>query len=525
VSRRDDESGEHDRALTEAAIEAGLTVRTLGRDDAPGASAAGPAGTDADIKAALAADDDAGTGLGATEGARPDAPKAVTTDTVLDVDRWGRSKGTELAQTWKGAEVADHKAAVVADAHAALFEPEPKMSPAPAEAGRAAWWKQLMETPDYQALHGKTTLDSGLSELASKAICDQWVEYAVENPEPEPSPDGTPGGGAPAPGSEGESLSKTIDRMRSTAKACATASETVDTARDAAHALSMGGDGPTGGGPLDPKALTDAYNRVKGDDFLKKLMTMAGRMRTLCQSLQRTKTLHGRDDTVGVELSGDVSRLVPSELAQLACGIPELELMALDRVARRQSLSRQYRGLEKLGQGPIVVVVDESGSMHGEPVMTAKAIALALAWLAKRQKRWIALVGYSGGSGMHGYNRIAFAPGKVDQDVLIEWLKHFFSGGSNRDIPVKELPQDWPALKALGLPVGKTDVIMITDAIASVPQAMIDTYRRWAKEEQARTYGICIGHSNAGDLAGIADRHWCCPDLSGGAAVDAVLSI
>jgi uncharacterized protein with von Willebrand factor type A (vWA) domain len=199
-----------------------------------------------------------------------------------------------------------------------------------------------------------------------------------------------------------------------------------------------------------------------------------------------------------------------------------LELLALDRVARKQALCRQYRGLERLGQGPIVVVVDESGSMHGEPIMTAKAIALALAWLARRQQRWIALVGFSGET---GYNRIAFPPGKTDQDVLIEWLRHFYSGGSARDIPVKELPEDWPALKAEGLPTGRTDVIMITDAIARVPAKMRDKYVAWAKAEQARTYGIVIGQSDAGDLGGIADRHWCVPDLSGGDAVEAVLSI
>jgi uncharacterized protein with von Willebrand factor type A (vWA) domain len=481
--------------------------------------------SDDTLHAALAADDDADTGgLGAVEGegARPTEPRAETTPTVLDVDRWGRAKGKELAESWKAADVAEHKPEHVADAHAALFEPEPRPSTAPAEPGRAAWWKQLMESPEYQALHGKTALDGGLSELASKSICDQWKEYAVENPEPAPCKDGE--APVPAPGSEGEPLAKTLKRMRSTAKALAEASDTVDTARDTAAALGLGGDGGAGFSSLDPKELTTYYNRIKGDKFLRNLMQMAGRMRTLCQTLQRTKTQHGRDDTVGVELSGDVSRLVPSELAQLACGIPELELLALDRVARRQALSRQYRGIERLGQGPIVVVVDESGSMHGEPVMTAKAIALALAWLARRQKRWIALIGFTGGRGMKGYNRIAFPPGKVDQDALIDWLKHFYSGGSDRDIPVKEIPADWSHLKQLGLPAGKTDVIMITDAIADVPQPMIETYRTWAKAEQARTYGICIGQDDAGDLGGIADRHWCVPDLSG-SAVDAVLSI
>lgn len=522
------ESGEHDRAAAEAAAEKAMLAAEADTVFDPATMtepAADPAEARKHLEAALAADDEATTdGLGATEGAAPGAPRAEPSDTVLKVDRWGRSKGAEIAEAWKGADVADHKPEHVADAHAALFEPEPTMAETPREPERAAWFKEFMESDAYRELHGKTIMDPALSELAAKGICDEWKAYAVDHPEPPPPKDGDKP--APAPGSDGEPLSKKLKRLRSTGKALGAAKETVDTARDTAAALGMGGDGGMGSSDLDPKALTEYYNRVKGDDFLRKLMAMAGRMRTLCQSLQRTKTLHGSDDTVGVELSGDVARLVPSELAQLSCGIEELELLALDRVARRQALSRQYRGLERLGQGPIVVVVDESGSMHGTPVMTAKAIALALAWLARRQRRWIALIGYTGGrKGMSGYNRIAFAPGKVDQSALLDWLTHFYSGGSDRDIPVKELPADWPALKQLGLPAGKTDVIMMTDAIAHVPAEMQATYRRWAKEEQARTYGICIGQSDAGDLAGLADRHWCVPDLSDSTAVETVLSI
>src|SRR5262245_62472889 len=100
---------------------------------------------------------------------------------------------------------------------------------------------------------------------------------------------------------------------------------------------------------------------------------------------------------VGVVLGGDLGRLLPHELARLV--IPELEDDVLRRLVEGQVMCREYRATEPVGKGPVIVCVDESGSMEGEKAHTAKALALALAWVARHQGRWCALVGYSGGSG------------------------------------------------------------------------------------------------------------------------------
>ncbi len=124
---------------------------------------------------------------------------------------------------------------------------------------------------------------------------------------------------------------------------------------------------------------------------------LAGRFRRVAQSKQRMKAAHGLDDVVGVEPGGDISRLLPSELARIA--VPELELDALRRFAERQALCLARSSTEPAGKGPVIVAVDKSGSMHGDKAHTAKALALALAWVARRQRRWCALVAYSGETG------------------------------------------------------------------------------------------------------------------------------
>ena len=449
-------------------------------------------------------------------GARPDSvapahigPGSQTvpeSDTVLDVDRWGQRRAADIAERWT-ADVGAYDVPVIADAHEALFSPSPAPAARPAEASRAAWWRQMMETPEYQALHNQTMLDPELSELAAAQVCREWQEYAAAQPEPQP--------GQPAPGSDGEPIADAIARMRSTARALQQAAADVDTAQCTAAGIGSGD-----GTQLDPQTMRSMFRRVRDDATLRAIMDMAGRMRSLCRALQRAKTRHGRDDTVGVELGGDLARLVPSELLQLGCGIPELELLALYRVASRHALCREYRGREKVGRGPIVVSVDESGSMHGEKITAAKGLALALAWLAHHQKRWIMLAGFAGDARC---TRYVAPPRQSRPGELLDWCSHMWSGGTVLDGPLATVPGWWPEVRP---PSGKVDHIIISDGEVSLPAALRDDYRAWAQREQVRTYAIMVGCRSAGGLAEVADRVWCLPNLDlDSAAVEAVLSI
>lgn len=179
-------------------------------------------------------------------------------------------------------------------------------------------------------------------------------------------------------------------------------------------------------------------------------------------------------------------------------------MLALRRIIEKQAMCREYRGVEPVGRGPVVVVVDESGSMEGPKINNAKALALACAWIAKHQRRWIALVGYSGGC--EG-TRIALPPAKWDEGALMDWLAHFYSNGTECDVPVAELAAVyWPEFIAQGLPRGKTDVIIITDAQAVISLAAIKAFNAWRAAEKARVTTLVVHGHCAGDLAEISDQ-------------------
>jgi uncharacterized protein with von Willebrand factor type A (vWA) domain len=163
-------------------------------------------------------------------------------------------------------------------------------------------------------------------------------------------------------------------------------------------------------------------------------------------------------------------------------------------------MCREHKAVIKVGKGPIIVCVDESGSMHGDPVCQAKAFALAMAWIAKRQNRWCCLIGYAGST--EG-TICVLKPGKWEDDKLAEWLEHFYSGGTVMDVPLRELPnQFWPTINP---PKGATDVILITDGIVRVPDNMATNFNSWKQREKVKCISLILA-ADAGGLKTVSDE-------------------
>jgi uncharacterized protein with von Willebrand factor type A (vWA) domain len=182
-------------------------------------------------------------------------------------------------------------------------------------------------------------------------------------------------------------------------------------------------------------------------------------------------------------------------------------------------MCREYEGVEKQAKGPIVVCVDESGSMRGDRVCNAKAFALAMAWIARHQQRWICLIGYSGGT---TGNLLVMPPNKWDEAALIQWLVHFYGGGTTMDVPLVELPKTY--WEQIGAPRGKTDLVLITDAIVNVPTDMRNQFLDWKAEEKVTVFSLIVGSSHAGDLADVSDQVIPCSSINL-ESVDPCLSI
>ena len=421
----------------------------------------------------------------------------VASPTALVLDAWGLRRGRDLVAESERLKTTGTDEFAAADFFAAAFEPDPQLLDECLDPLRREFLAQLFQTPSYQSLHAATRLDDTASSIAAAHFADEFHKLQHDTAS-----------------SPTDTIGREMAVLRAAGRALKKAESEVEELQDAASALGLGPGAP---GSNDPGRIATLFRRVRSDATLRRICELAGRYRRVAQSRQRRKVRHGLDDVMGVEMSGDIARLLPMELARLADD--EFELDALRRLVERQTMCREHHGMEPVGKGPILCVVDESGSMEGEKCHTAKALALALAWIARQQRRWCGLIAYSGDT---GERLLALPPGRWDEAALCDWLSAFLGGGSSLDVPLRELPEFY---ERIGAPRGITDVVILTDAQCRVPAADRDAFLRWKASLPVRVLTLVIDNP-PGDLAALSDEVYTVASLAAdGEAIGRVLSV
>lgn len=137
-----------------------------------------------------------------------------------------------------------------------------------------------------------------------------------------------------------------------------------------------------------------------------------------------------KSDIAGITIGNDLSNLLPSELAMLAEPTTR-DIFYRNFVTKRlqvfASQSSEKKGKKK-HDGPIVICLDTSSSMQGEPILIAKALSIAICIIAQRRKRKVLVVKYS-------YNHDLFRLHNIEQDKkdLLNFLGEAEMGGNDED--------------------------------------------------------------------------------------------
>jgi len=427
----------------------------------------------------------------------------------LKLDRWGKRRGLELVrdQMHRAAcgiegpppgEQADGSETpytaeeeewgrTLADLHGAAFEPQLDTNPKCKDELRQQFMEQLLETPDFKEMRENTVLNPAAAEIATGAFAKQFAIRVAEAKR-----DAGQGG----TGADGDILT-----MKAAAAACAGAAAAVNEFKDACD---MTGAGGREAGKMDRERMSKMFKRVRHSPRLANIAKLAGRFRRLAQSKQRQKVTHGADETVGITVGDEIGKMVPAELSKLMD--PTLALDTFRRLSERQVLVRETRASEPVGKGPIVVVVDESGSMSGTPIETAKALALALAWIARKQKRWCVLVSFSDGNAIGPGAECILPPNKPNEAALLDWLEHFYGGGTDPWVPCQTVPRKrWAEYVKQGMARGKTDMVVITDGALGMPEDLKADYLKFKAEEKCKLTTISIG-CDPGPFGAVSDH-------------------
>ncbi len=110
----------------------------------------------------------------------PGAPSRAASLTALVLDGWALRRGREVLAESERLQALPMDEYAIADFHGAAFEPDPQLHEDCVDQQRHQFLQQLLETPDYQALHAVTLLNEAAAAIATTAFAEQFAALKDE---------------------------------------------------------------------------------------------------------------------------------------------------------------------------------------------------------------------------------------------------------------------------------------------------------------------------------------------------------
>ena len=219
---------------------------------------------------------------------------------------------------------------------------------------------------------------------------------------------------------------------------------------------------------------------------------LIGRFRAMAsgERARRIEPTHG--ELVGITIGDDITRLVPSELANLA--LPQLRAEFAARLVDGRLMMYDARGDDTAGKGAIIALVDCSASMRRTDgtgttrEAWAKACALALLDQARQAKRDYTAILFASAAQQQTFT---FPRGQADIEQVLDLAEHFFAGTTDFQAPLGQAA-DILARQHDADGVQRGDIVLITDGEADITSDWRDEWRKRKAALAFRVFGISI---------------------------------
>jgi uncharacterized protein with von Willebrand factor type A (vWA) domain len=270
-----------------------------------------------------------------------------------------------------------------------------------------------------------------------------------------------------------------------------------------------------------PGQKLELGKRLAGNEKLKKLARMVGRMKFHATALRKKVFERSSEEVLEVERGDSLQRLLPHEM--IALHHPILRKDFHRRFLDQELLQYSLRGVEEKGRGPMIVCLDGSSSMAGDKEIWSKAVTLTLLEIARRQRRL--------------FRSICFASAETPLQVLdlnprehyeikmknvMDLAEYFPGGGTDFQTPLEA------ALECLQQSRFKRgDIVFITDGECQVNTEWAEHFRSEKDRLGFSLFSILIdvGTSSLGTLKEFSDRITTIKQLTGDEAKEVFLKL
>jgi uncharacterized protein with von Willebrand factor type A (vWA) domain len=271
---------------------------------------------------------------------------------------------------------------------------------------------------------------------------------------------------------------------------------------DATEEAEVWGDTIGTGARTPPGQKLELGRRLAGNEKLKKLARMVGRMKFHALALRKKVFERSSEELLEIEQGDALHRLLPHEL--LSLHHPILRKDFYRRFLDQELIQYSLRGVEEKGKGPMIVCLDGSSSMSGDKEIWSKAVALTLLEIARKQRRLFRSICFSSADtplqvlDMNPRDRY-----EVETKTIMDLAEYFPGGGTDFQKPLDA------ALECLKQSrFKKGDIIFITDGECQVEADWAERFRREKDKLGFSLFSILIdmGPASLGTLTEFSDR-------------------
>lgn len=198
-----------------------------------------------------------------------------------------------------------------------------------------------------------------------------------------------------------------------------------------------------------------------------------------------------KSDIAGITTGNDISAIVPSEISLLSEPKTQ-DIFYRNFTANRLQLfasASQSKAPRKRHDGPVIICVDTSSSMGGEPLKVARALAVAVAIVAWRQDRDVVVVKYS-----DNYDYLDLGHNHKKLSELSRYLTHVSQAGNDENRMFQWLFRD---MKPFHTEYEAADILCISDFGWTVLNEQTESIIEEEKRKGMFFYGLNVGSGNA----------------------------
>ena len=220
--------------------------------------------------------------------------------------------------------------------------------------------------------------------------------------------------------------------------------------------------------------------KIASTTHMKEIADWAGRFKQIARKKQKIKHSESLEKS-GVTFGHNIERLLPMELVLYTHPITRIDF--LRRFVEGQTMQYEQEGKEILGKGPIVLCLDQSGSMYKLDTQ-AKGFTVALMSIARKQRRDFCLIVFSTRTQIFNYVK-----GNIKTADIFNLAQIFLGGGTDFTLPLDE------AVNVINESRFKqADVIFVTDGENEVEESFLEVFNKKKSKKDFKVLSLVIGN-------------------------------